>query len=190
MYQCSRSRDLEHKYVVGKYAIFLRKISVRHSCGMSRYGWAIVLLPEKGGAYVQTHQNALACPGASCWEHILCRRASRARRVPWRLWPPALQPTPPPALRPTLQIWARPSCLSPFLWGDILRRAPGMGCSRTLHWRGPGSPRCTYVVLLHRSSGLLPRGVGVHSALDPGSAFRVAVRDLAGAPDVGVPAGR
>ena len=93
---------------------------------------------------------------------------------------------PPPALPPTLQVWARPPRLSPFLWGDILRRTPGMGCSRALHWRSPGSPRCTYVVLLHGPGGLLSHSVSVHGALDSGSAFRVAVRGLAGAPDVRV----
>ena len=99
--------------------------------------------------------------------------------------PPALRP-PPPALCPTLRVWARPPRLSPFLWGDILRRTPGMGCSRALHWRSPGSPRCTSVVLLHGPGGLLSHSVSVHGALDSGSAFRVAVRGLAGAPDVRV----
>ncbi len=87
---------------------------------------------------------------------------------------------------PTLRVWARPPRLSPFLWGDILRRTPGMGCSRALHWRSPGSPRCTSVVLLHGPGGLLSHSVSVHGALDSGSAFRVAVRGLAGAPDVRV----
>ena len=172
----------------GKYAIFLRKMSVPRSFGMSRYGWAtVLLLPRKEEVHVHTHQNTLACPGATCGEHSLCRRALQARRVPWwRLWPPALRSTPSPALRPTPQVWARPPRLSPFLWGDILRRTPGMGCSRALHWRGPGSPRCTSVVLLHGPGGLLSRSVSVHGALDSGSAFRVAVRGLAGAPDVRV----
>ena len=61
----------------------------------------------------------------------------------------------------------------------------------TLHWcdAGTPTPACTSVVLLHGPGGLLSRGVGVHGALDPGSAFRVAVRGLAGAFDVGIPAG-
>ena len=68
------------------------------------------------------------------------------------------------------------TALSPFSWGDSLRRVPAMDRPRPLHWcdAGTPTPAGTCVALLHRPTRLLSYSTRVHGALDPGSAFWIA----------------
>ena len=141
--------------------------------------------PRKENVYAQTQQDTLARLAATYGKHILCRRTLRARWIPWgkAWWIPRWR-CEAPSFRPAPQVWACPPFLSPFSWGDSLRRVPAMDRPRPLHWcdAGTPTPAGTCVVLLPRPTRLLSHSTRVHGALESGSAFWIAAIEPVGSP--------